>query len=286
MEPTEFAGVIGTVEHDLGVLKTPAPAQLLDGVYGRRYAVAVTEQHGLQSVTIDESHLAPIPHRPTGTRTVAEVLSFLDEIARRPLTVGTSTLAGDYTAGTVTAVYNDHNTELGGWRDDRLVLRLVPDPDWVAWHKLSGAWFAQNEFGDKLEELVHTVVAPDQAELLEVVDSIRASSSGSFESKINRHDGSQSLSYTEEVTASAGRGATGRLEVPKTITLRLTPWEGHVASYDVEAWFQLRVNAGQLRLAVKLKPTQQLLRTAWADVVGKIIEHTADIPVLAVRGDW
>lgn len=115
---------------------------------------------------------------------------------------------------------------------------------------------------------------------MEVIDSIRATSKGTFESKISRADGGQQLEYKEDVTTTAGK--SGRLEVPKTVTLALRPWEG-LDTYKVEGWFRLRVQNGQLALAIKLKPTRTVLRTAWADVVSQIEEHLDGKPVLATR---
>lgn len=275
--------VIGTVEYEHRPVATPNPAQIIDtDIPHRRYAVAVTEGSGLEVKALDEHAEGPFPYRAKGTRQVSEVTALLDELTRRPLTPGQSTLWGDYTTGTVVAVYNDHTTEIAGWRDDLCTLQVVKDPDWSAWEKLSGKFLSQGDFGDLIEELLHTVVVPDQADLYEIINSVRASSSSQFESNIDRSDGSQTLTYTKEVSASAGR-ATRKLEVPKTITLRLRPWEGHIETYDVEAWFRLRVDNGNLGLAVKLKPTQQILRRAWADLTAKVVEHTS-IPVLAYRG--
>lgn len=283
MASAEFA--TATIDHTFNhAVVSPAPAKVVDSEISphRRYFTGVTEQHGLQVEEIDEESLAPTPPRAKGTRTVSEVTSLLDELTRRPLTPGVSTLWGDYEKGAVTAVYNDHSSDVPGWRDDRLVLQLALDPDWVAWHKVSGVWMGQEKLGDVLEELLHTVIAPDQADLLEVVDSIKASTKGSFESRIDRQDGSQSLTYTHEVTASAGRASSRKLEVPKQILLRLRPWEGHLSTYDITAMFKLSVSGGDLSLSVKLQPTQQILRTAWANLVSPIVEQTG-IPVLAHR---
>lgn len=278
---TAVTGVTGGTIVD----SSPEPAQILTSLVDprRRYAVAVTEQHGIQFNELDDTHLAPNPLRADDTRTVSETLSFLDELDRRPLTAGVSTLWGDHTKGRIVAVYNDHSAEVAGWRDDRLVLQLVADRDWAAWHAISGKWYSQAEFGDVVEDLLHTVVAPDQADLLEIIDTVRATTSAEFASKIDRHDGSQSIAYSEDVKAAAGRASrSSQLEVPKTVTLRLRPWDGHVDTLDVEAYFRLRVNGGQLALAIKLRPTDQIVREAWASVVRSVTETTG-IPVLAHR---
>lgn len=279
---TAVSGVTGGTIVD----SSPEPAQILTSLVDprRRYAVAVTEQHGIQFNELDDTHLAPHPRRPDVTRAVSDIDSLLAELERRPLDPAASTVWGDRHAGEVTVIYNDHAALPGpaGWRDDRLVLSLKADRDWAAWHAISGKWFSQEDFGNTIEDLLHTITDPDQADLLEIIETIRASSSASFESRINRHDGSQVLGYTEEVKASAGR-TSGRLEVPQTLTLALRPWEGHVEVYDVPAYFRLRVQGGSLALAVKLKPTEQIVRAAWLDVTTKVVAATG-VPVLAHRG--
>lgn len=279
----ELSPISATVEHALtgGIVNTPHEAQILDGKLPHlQYAVAVTEEHGLQTeeLRVDPVDLNPNPYRAKGERTVADLDSFLAELDRRGL--GESgTLWGNAQRGVLTAVYNDHVDDIAGWRDDKLTLSLTKDEDWASWHGLSGNYFKQDEFGDRVESLLHTVLSPDQADLLEVIDSIRASTSGEFESGIERANGGQKLVYKQEHKVSAGRA--GQLEVPQTITLDLRPWEGHPETYEVSAYFRVRVSNGSLSLAVKLKPTRQIVRAAWTTLTTAVIEATAK-PVYAV----
>lgn len=272
-----------TIEHTHPgtVVHTPEPAEIITGeVDYVQHAVAVTEKHGLQTTTIveDETRL-PTPRRVSGKRTVADVDSFLFELARRPLGDG-GTLWGNAERGNITAVYNDHDGPLAGWRDDQLIVQFKQDPDWARWHAISGKAYSQYEFGDLIEELLHTVIDPDQADLLEIIDSIRSSSSGSFQSSINRANGSQTATYNQEVTATATTTRTGTVEVPQLLTLRLRPWEGHAQTYDIQAYFRLRVSGGQLQLTIKLKPTRETLRAAWADVTRQVTDEISK-PVYA-----
>ncbi|QXN74965.1 hypothetical protein SEA_POSH_57 [Gordonia phage Posh] len=251
---------------------------------GIHVVAATSADRGLQVEVVDLRDKIPgtIASAEAGTRLVTDVPSFLAELDRYPIASGSSTLWGDETKGRVEAIYNDHNDTGAGLRDNRLRLELRADQDWAAWHRLSGSYMRQEEFGDAVEELLHTVVEPAQADLMEVIDSIRATSKGSFESKISRADGGQQLEYKEDVSASAGK--SGQLEVPKTVTLAMRPWEG-LDTYKVEGWFRLRVQNGQLSLAIKLKPTRSILRAAWADVITQIEQHLDGKPVLATRFD-
>ncbi|MCV7175088.1 YfdQ family protein [Mycolicibacterium sphagni] len=247
-----------------------------------KVAVGVSTSEGLQVQVLDnrEVHYAAPGRAGTG-RKVVEVDSFLAELHRRGLT-DRGTLWGNESKGTLTAVYNDHPTDetLYGHRDDRLTLTLQPDPDWSRWHANSGKYYNQHDMGELIEELLHTITSPDQAELLEVIDSIRGSSKAEFNSQIERSNGASQLTYNTEVATTAGRGRTGRLEVPQIITLQLRPWVGHPETYEVQAWFRVRVNEGNLALAVKLKPTAQIIRQAWG-VVTQTVANVVEKPVLA-----
>lgn len=274
--------VVGTIEHAATpIVTSPHEAQIVDGAAAHiRQAVSVTEKHGLQIETIDEHENLPFPYRASGTRTVIDVESFLNELSRHPLDEIAGTLWGSAQRGVLTAIYNDHTGEWAGWRDDQLRLELQQDADWVAWHALSGVFHTQNDFGDKIEELLHTITDPDQADLLEVIDSVRASTSGEFNSQIERANGGQKLIYNVQHDVKAGR--SGQLEIPQTVTLSLRPWENHANTYDVGAYFRVRINDGALKLAIKLKPTSQIVRQAWTDLT-TTITTTVGKPVHAVK---
>ncbi|AMS03864.1 hypothetical protein SEA_BAXTERFOX_54 [Gordonia phage BaxterFox] len=254
---------------------------------GIAVVAATTKDKGLEVETVDLREFIPGVTRSAeeGTRLVTDVPSFLAELDRYPIAPELSTLWGDETKGRVEAVYNDHHADGAGLRDNRLRLELRADDDWVAWHRLSGKFLPQIEFGDAVEELLHTVVDPDQADLVEVINSIRATSKGVFESAVDRSNGSQALEYRNETSATAGAaGRASRLEIPQTVTLAIRPWEG-LDTYKVEGWFRFNPDHGRLLLTIKLKPTRNVLRAAWADVIEQIETHLGGKPVLATRFD-
>ncbi|MBB3040176.1 DUF2303 family protein [Hoyosella altamirensis] len=241
-----------------------------------RLLAAATATNGLQNHIVDLEEFDHWPRRPKGTRTVRTVTSFLTELARYPLGE-TAALWGKQKHSLIDAIYNDHTTDLPGWRDDILRLELAKDEDWLAWHRISGRYMPQDEFSDTIEELLHTVLRPDQAELMEIIESIRVTTGSTFESAVHRANGAQHLVYRENVDAKAGRASN--LEVPQTITLLLPVFEGSQSRYEVEAWFRLRVRNGELGLAVKLKPTRQIELAGWRHVV-EAIEKGLDRTVL------
>lgn len=285
LTPVLKSGIFGAGEpQQLAALDLNDEIGLQPGIH---VVAATTAEKGLEVEVVDLRDKIPgtIASAEAGTRLVTDVPSFLAELDRYSLQPELSTLWGDETKGRVEAIYNDHNVDGAGLRDNRLRLELRADQDWVAWHQLSGKYLPQIEFGDAVEELLHTVVDPDQADLVEVIDSIRATSKGVFESAVDRSNGSQALEYRMETTATAGAaGRASRLEIPKTVTLAIRPWEG-LDTYRVEGWFRFNPDGGRLSLAIKLKPTRNVLRAAWADVIEQIEQHLGGKPVLATRFD-
>lgn len=249
------------------------------------FVVTANGVDGMSTEVIDLRKEAPdaFPPRTVADRVVTDQASFATELGRRPLIDHRSTVWGNRERGTITAIYDelDDNAELDYTRRaDRLILQFVKDPDWATMLTAAdGKPHGQEEFGDLIESAGHLITSHPAAELMEIVDSIRASSSGSFQSRIKRDTGSQHLTYSEEVNASAGK--SGDLEVPREITLTARPYEGWPA-IEIACWLRLRVFGGSLTLSLVPKPYQHLVRDAWTVVTTEVSE-TIGVPVYAAN---
>lgn len=251
---------------------------------GPVYLITANGQQGLETRVIDLRELAPnaFPPRTATSRVVTDIASFLAEIKRRPLIGARSTVWGNRQYGAVSAIYDELYPEAVDEytrRSDVLVLQFVPDPDWATlFTAADGEYHGQEEFGDLIEQAGHLIVSHPAAELMEIIDSIRASSKGSFESTIKRATGSQTLSYSEEVNTTAG-SVTRPLEVPREITLSARPFEDY-PRVDVTCWLRLRISQGRLYLALIPKPYAHLVRDAWTQVTGQLSDALG-VPVYA-----
>ncbi|MBX9918838.1 MAG: DUF2303 family protein [Mycolicibacterium frederiksbergense] len=247
------------------------------GADGPIRVIAANNENGLSTKVIDVRAEIPnaFPPRTVADRVVTDTKSFLAEIERRPLLEDISTVWGNRQKGEITAVYDElpanaiHDYTR---RADNLVLRFVPDPDWATLLKAAdGEYHNQEAFGDLIESAGHLITSHPAAELMEIVDSVRGSSSGSFESRIRRDTGSQHLTYSEEVTTQAGSSARP-LEVPRQITLTARPFEDYPL-VEVTCWLRLRISQGKLFLALIPQPYQHLVRDAWAHVTGELADE-------------
>lgn len=251
---------------------------------GPVYLITANGEQGLDARVIDLREQAPnaFPPRNAASRVVTDTASFLAEIKRRPLIGARSTVWGNRQYGAITAIYDelysDAQSEYAR-RSDVLVLQFVPDPDWATLFKAAdGKFHSQFEFGDLIESAGHLITSHPAAEIVEIVDSVRASSKGSFESSIKRATGSVNLTYSEEVSAKAGT-ATRQLEVPREITLSARPFEDYPL-IEIRCWLRLDISQGQLGLALVPQPYEHLVRDAWTQVTGDLANELG-VPVYA-----
>ncbi|MCX8559808.1 DUF2303 family protein [Mycolicibacterium mucogenicum] len=234
--------------------------------------------HSLEKHVIDVRGLAPdaFPPRTVVERVVTDQVSFAAELERRKLVEGQSTVWGNRQRGEITAVYDElspHAIEEFTRRHDRLTLRFIADPDWATLFKAAdGNFHGQEKFADLVESAGHLIKSHQAADLVELVNDIRASSKGSFESRPNRQTGSIHLTYSEEVTVRGKASvSSGELELPKEITFEARPYEDYPL-IEVKCWLRLAFNQGQLSLGLFPQPYEHLVRDAWKVVVGEVAE--------------
>lgn len=253
---------------------------------GPLFLVTANTGDGLTCEVVDVRGEASdaFPPRTAESRVVTDTASLLAEVERRPLLGGQSTVWGNRKTGEVTVVYNDLQQAADDnytARDDRLTLRFVPDPDWATLHKAAdGKFHGQDEFGDLIESAGHLITSHPAAELMEMIDSVRASSKGAFESRIRRDTGTQHLTYSEEVSVKAGSSSRA-LEVPREITLTARPFEDY-PEVSVTCWLRLRINGGQLHLGLFPQPYEHLVRAAWTHVTRELSDKL-EVPIYAVN---
>ncbi|AKP59811.1 Uncharacterized conserved protein [Mycobacteroides abscessus] len=270
---------IALPKHDADLIDEPdADAPL--------YLVTANGENGLHIEVVDVRGKVPaaFPPRAPERRTVTDTASFLAEVTRRPLLQGLSTVWGNRDKGQVSVIYNELGTDATAdytRRNDVLALQFVADPDWATlFNAADGKFHSQLDFGDLIEQAGHLITSHQAADVMEIIDSIRASSKGSFESGIKRATSSVNLTYSEEVSAKAGT-ATRQLEIPREITLSARPFEDYPV-IEVRCWLRLNISQGQLGLGLFPQPYQHLVRDAWTHVTGELSEALG-VPVYAAN---
>jgi uncharacterized protein YfdQ (DUF2303 family) len=240
---------------------------------GRIYLVA-TANGAVQTVDLTGPEYTGHVARKTGRTTVRDAASFLTYYAKHK--DDATEVYSDVEQLSVTAVLNAHSAEDADFGDHRLILGLRRTKAWTEWLDLDGHLVDQDKFANFLEDHLVHLVEPDAATMLEIAQSIKATTKAEFQSSSRLQSGERKFSYVEDTKASAG--AKGDLTIPETFKIAVPPFEGADA-YSMTARFKYRTDRGQLALGFKLEQPEERAKAAFADVL-KAIGEGVDTPIL------
>jgi uncharacterized protein YfdQ (DUF2303 family) len=212
--------------------------------------------------------------RKTGRTVVRDAASFLTYYAKHK--DDASEVYSDVEQLTVTAVLDAHSADEPGFGEHRLHLQLRKTKAWEEWLALDGKLVDQDRFANFLEDQLPYLETPDAATMLEIAQSIKATTKAEFQSSSRLQSGERKFVFTEDVKASAG--SKGDLTIPETFTIVVPPFEGADA-YRMTARFKYRLGGGQLALGFKLEQPEERAKAAFADVL-KAIAEGIDTPIL------
>ncbi len=227
---------------------------------------------------IDTDDYADHPRRPKASRTVINAESFVNYVNRHR-TPGTEVYAHLSTSKVVAVIDSHEGTgEPAGWQGHRLALELEHSKEWLAWtaHDLGTnprGWFDQTEFAEFIDARALDVHEPDHATLIELALTFEAKSKADFQSSTRLDNGDVKFEFVETVAAKAGQ--KGSIEIPKQLMLALRPYLGGPRVW-VMAHFRYRVSGGSLRLGFALERPENILETAFADIVAEIRDGRTD----------
>lgn len=220
--------------------------------------------NGLEILDLERYRSTPSAKR--GTVKVATVESLID-YTRRHLDETTATLWVHPTDGKIRVLLDDHDAEGAGWAEHRVLLDLIPTPEWQHWLKLDRTLVTQLDFAEHVEDGVTQLVEPNAAEMLEIAQSIHATNNASFRSAHRLDNGQVEVAYDEDVQASAGK--KGDLTIPQTFELAIAPFIGE-DPYKVSARLRYRIQGNNLRIGYTLEQPDEVLRDCLSNIADKL----------------
>lgn len=250
------------------------PTQLAEG---QDYAFLVPDGGSVEIVRNDLDQFRARPRRKTGTVTVRDAASFIAYVDKHG--IEDTELWADPVKYALVAVLNAHGesdaagNEEGwaGWGDHRVRLDLAKTRAWAAWESLDGKLVDQVTFAEHLEQRLADIRVPAGADMLELAQTFTGKRNVQFESSQRLADGQTQLRYHEQIDAKAG--SKGDIAIPEAFELGLVPFEG-AQGYKVPARFRYRIHDGALRLGYVLERPEDVLRSAFDDIVKAVDEGT------------
>lgn len=180
-----------------------------------------------------------------------------------------TTIFADYTGPKIKACIDYH--EKG--RPDYLHhdVTFVPpwSEQWARWRNIDGKAMSQIDFAEFIEENMADVVEPVGAVFLDLVTGLQAKKKVSFESGIRLHDGTNQLTYNEEVEAK-GRNT---MTIPAEFAIGV-PVFFQGEAYKIRCLLRYRIDDGRLLFTIKINRRLFAEQSAFADITKAIGEAT------------
>lgn len=278
------------VEHVISAAQEAVAPKAIGWEEDRFYVVLDRDGH-LHVVDLDAhraaSAVADAPIRKTGTATVRDAPSFVAYVRKHG--DDDTEVWADEINRTVTAVLDAHQGADSSprWGQHMVKLRLETTTAWRKWTENNSAWLTQTDFAELIEER-STDFSSDgghysAADMLELAQTFKASSTSQFESSQRLKTGETQLVYLEDTTATAG--ARGDLAIPDEFRLVVQPFVGGVP-YAVYCRMRYRIDRStkQLKLGYVIQRPEDVLAEAFGSYVDDIRGVQPDGTVTADAG--
>lgn len=134
---------------------------------------------------------------------------------------------------------------------------------------------SQTEFAEFLEDIAHCVFEPDSAAIKESVLAFEETRNVSFQSKVDRHNGTMKFSYQDE------KATVKSVKLPETIGIVMPIFEGgNPVTFAASLRYTCR--EGDLKLRIVIQQVDKAMREAFNAVVEDIENRTNIKPYVLV----
>lgn len=186
-------------------------------------------------------HLEPkdvLPEFVKAAPTFSEVESFISYVNEYK---GSGTkIFGDIHSNRLSAIIDFHLKDKAARLAHIATFTAQLSDEWKPWEIMHGRQMTQVEFAEFIEEHARTVSVPDAATLLEIVQTLESKTDVTFQSKINRSNGTQTLVFQENTDA---KGA-GSVPVPQELMLAVPVYRGG-ATYQIKVYLRCQTSTGK-----------------------------------------
>ena len=157
----------------------------------------------------------------------------------------------------------------------KAIFNVEQTPEFKKIRDTSGESMSQSDFALFLEDVMPYINQPAAAELYEIVSTLSAKTSVDFKSGVRTDNGQVSITYNENIDASAGR--EGKLNIPEQIVFGIQVHRGG-SHYALPARFRYRIKDGNLRMWYDLDQLEKAIEKSMEDTVtyireGKLIDN-------------
>ena len=178
---------------------------------------------------------------------------------------------------TVTAVIDGNDAGangMAGWRRHRCTLSLKPYTDWQKWQDGNTRKMSQNEFGEHIESLAHTVEEPDAASLVQLIQKFSYERIVKFARPVyDEQSGAVKIEYEDDLQQK------GTMKLPRAIYASASPFMG-AKPVKFEAKLRFRPVESGATFAYEILRMDAFREEAFNQVIDEIAKETEIRPLI------
>lgn len=211
----------------------------------------------------------PNPSRKQGTAVLTAIDSFVQYAKDQDHALGAYMYASVENRS-ITAVFDDHKGNIGGWRQHRASFTAELTPEAKRWIEKDKQQFSQEAFAEFIEDNFADLAGEEAGTLLEVATTIAAKTGINFSSAKRLDNGQTQFVYNETIDATAG--TSGTTKIPQTFTLGVRLFKGDATGYAIKARLKYRLHSGNVKFWYELDRVERALEAAFMGYVEKAKE--------------
>lgn len=216
----------------------------------------------------DLEDLLSAPTRQEGTTVLRDDTSFIAYVNKQKSDI--TDLYYQIDPPIFAAVFDGERPGKPAWGKHRATYKCPISKEWATWTGFDGKKMTQEDFARFIENNLPDIIEPESAAMLEIATTLEAKKKVTFSSGLRLSNGSNELSYDEEVQGTA---AKGKMKIPERIRLVLPVFENGVRYY-VDANFRYRINGGALSMWYELVRPHKIIEDAVKELREKIEKET------------
>lgn len=243
--------------------------------------IALPKNTELKEVRIDLEALLPNPRKTSAVAQFNNTDSFLKYVARHATEGSVVWCNFDPQAFSLsfTAVIDEHEKGLAGWRAHKASFTPAFSAEWKAWKSKNASSMAQAAFAEWIQEHDDDIATanglPTSLQMLEMATNFVMNEERSLKSAIKLQSGGVRMTYI----ADADTGTTEDMKVFERFALGIPVFHGGTA-WSLGARLKYRNNAGKVSFHYELIRPDRVHEGAAKELIEQVSAGLAGVPML------
>jgi uncharacterized protein YfdQ (DUF2303 family) len=262
------------------VLPKPVVLSVENPAAGQGSVTHVAVPRGFELKQIDNEHLLSKPRRAIAVASFTDAASFIAYVQRHAIGGTTTWCSFDPQtfALSFTAVIDEHDKGVPGWRKHRAEFKPSMSAEWKLWKAADGKQFSQVDFAEWIEAHADDIAAanglPTSLQMLTMATEFQANEERVLKSSVKLQSGGVRLTYIADPDA----GTTESMQMFERFAIGIPVFHDGSA-WSITARLKYRLKGGSVSFFFELVRPDRVHQGAAKELITQIREAIG-VPVL------